>query len=111
MPADATLVSGAAEEAGPAGWVPRSVEGPSSTAGTCDGRPVRIYADGAVWKPPLLPSRLVCHHLEQNSQFDGFAGIFDLFHFGHARALEQAKKLCALHPAHIPAHPTVGQPC
>ena len=46
MPADARLVRADAEET-IAGWTARSEEGPSSTAGTPDGRPVRIYADGA----------------------------------------------------------------
>ena len=47
MPTDAQLVRADAEET-IAGWTARSEEGPSSTAGTRDGRPVRIYADGAV---------------------------------------------------------------
>ena len=46
MPADAPLVRADAEET-IAGWTARSEEGPDSTAGASDGRPVRIYADGA----------------------------------------------------------------
>lgn len=44
--------------------------------------PVRIYADGASY------AMAVC-----GAHMNPLAGIFDLFHFGHARALEQAKTL------------------
>ena len=60
MPADVQLVKANVAEAGPPGWVARSLEGASSTAGTLDGRPVRIYADGAMHSRFQREFSLVC---------------------------------------------------
>lgn len=55
------------------------------------GRPIRVYADGEQLRCNAK-CKLVCPGTLTQAPLP-FTGIFDMFHFGHARALEQAKKL------------------
>ena len=89
-PADVPVVSAAANEIVPE-KAPQLVPSSPSTSDEPDAsRPIRVYADGE------LNTTCIAHSLSRlaRCRYDSLsAGIFDLFHFGHAKALEQAKKM------------------
>ena len=91
QPADAPLTRADQEEVIREPTSPSAVSTATADDSTPSDRPLRVYADGEIALsrfgfhcdpcfPRLNPE--CCH-----------AGIFDLFHFGHAKALEQAKKM------------------
>ena len=91
QPADAPLTRADQEEVIREPASTSAVSTATADDSTPSGRPLRVYADGEIalvrlgsrWRHLLTkPGAQSCH-----------AGIFDLFHFGHAKALEQAKKM------------------
>ena len=89
-PQDVPVVSALVEETIP----DRAPEPVPSSPPAADGdddasRPVRVYADGRADEQRTTQSLTrLCLAISLLT-----AGIFDLFHFGHAKALEQAKRL------------------